>query len=150
MSTKLPELPELKVYVSSTSDDLKSYRAEVITALRKMEGIKPVCMEDYVAQDKFPVDKCLADVSTCNIYVGIFARRYGFIPRGDDKSITELEYRKAVEVGIPPLIFLLKESIIKWPDKYCDKGKDKLRINALKKEFKDLHCFSSDGIGHFP
>jgi len=106
----------LKVYVSSTSIDLKDYRAAVIAALRKM-GMQPICMEDYVAQDKLPVDKCLADVAKCDVYVGIFAWRYGFVPQGYDKSITDLEYRKAAEEGLEKLIFLLDESA-DWPADY--------------------------------
>ncbi|MBF0563907.1 MAG: DUF4062 domain-containing protein [Nitrospirae bacterium] len=54
MSTKLsglPDVPDVKVYVSSTFTDLEEYRSAVITALRKMEGIKTLCMEDYVSED---------------------------------------------------------------------------------------------------
>lgn len=124
----------LRVYVSSTSIDLKDYRAAVIAALRKM-GIQPVCMEDYVAQDMLPVDKCLADVAHCDVYVGIFAWRYGFVPPGYDQSITELEFRKAVENGIPSLIFLLEEKA-EWPIEFRDpKGKAK-RINDFRKELQ--------------
>jgi hypothetical protein len=45
----------LRVYVSSTSIDLKEHRAAVIAALRKMMNLIPVCMEDYTAQDALPV-----------------------------------------------------------------------------------------------
>ena len=98
-------------------------------------GITPVCMEDYTAQDTLPVDKCIADVGKSEAYVGIFAWRYGFIPPSYDKSITELEYRKAVEVGIPTLIFLLDESA-NWPAEFCDTRQDAKRIDALREEFK--------------
>lgn len=125
---------DLRVYVSSTSVDLKEYRAAVISALRKT-GTTPVCMEDYVAQDMLPVDKCLADVAGSEVYVGIFAWRYGFMPSGYEQSITELEYRKAIEVSIPTLIFLLDENA-GWCDEYRDAGKDAERISALRKEFK--------------
>ena len=46
------------------------------------------------------LQKCLEDVALSNIYVGIFALRYGYIPKEDNPdylSITELEYRKAKE-----------------------------------------------------
>lgn len=125
---------DLRVYVSSTSIDLKEYRAAVISALRKT-GTTPVCMEDYVAQDMLPVDKCLADVAGSEVYVGIFAWRYGFMPSDYEQSITELEYRKAIEVSIPTLIFLLDENV-GWHDEYRDVGKDAKRISALRKEFK--------------
>ncbi|MBF0563903.1 MAG: tetratricopeptide repeat protein [Nitrospirae bacterium] len=135
MSTKSPELRDLRVYVSSTSDDLEEYRVAVIAALRKMKTIKPVGMEDYVSGGRPPIKKCLDDVSKCDIYVGIFAWRYGSIPRGYKKSFTELEYSKAVGVGIPPLIFLLNEKF-DWLHKHYGNEKDQLRINALRKKLK--------------
>ncbi|MBF0563908.1 MAG: hypothetical protein HQK89_01565 [Nitrospirae bacterium] len=69
------------------------------------------------------------------MYVGIFAWRYGFIPPGYGKSITELEYRKAVETGIPTLIFLLDEKIEWYRSRYGD-AQDELRINAFRSELK--------------
>lgn len=135
----------LKVYISSTSIDLADYRRVVIAALRK-SGFVPICMEDYVAQDTLPVDKCLADVAQSDLYVGIFAWRYGFIPPGHEKSITELEYRKAVEKSIPTLIFLLDEKA-DWPSEYCDTRQHADRISALREEFqigKMISLFPAD------
>ena len=48
-------------------------------ALREL-GHDVVAMEDYVASDQRPLAKCLADVAACDLYVGIFAHRYGHIP----------------------------------------------------------------------
>jgi len=50
--------------------------------------------------DRRPADKCVADVKTSDIYVGIFAWRYGTVPdenNPDKLSITEMEYRAARE-----------------------------------------------------
>jgi Domain of unknown function (DUF4062) len=69
-------------------------------------------MEDYVAADQRPLAKCLEDVATCDLYVGIFAHRYGHVSNHDNperRSITELEYRHAEALGIPLLVFLLEE-----------------------------------------
>ena len=66
-----------RIYVSSTFEDLKTHREAVANTLRQMHH-DVICMEDYVATDQRPLDKCLADVSACEIYVGIFALRYGF------------------------------------------------------------------------
>jgi hypothetical protein len=63
-------------------------------------------METYTAEDKRPVDRCLSDVRSCDLYIGVFAWRYGYVPDGYDQSITELEYRAAAEAGIDCLIFL--------------------------------------------
>ena len=56
----------------------------------------------------------LEDVASCDIYVGIFTWRYGYIPNDNKKDnnpdilyITKLEYRKAKEKGVPCLIFLV-------------------------------------------
>jgi hypothetical protein len=110
-----------KIYVSSTYSDLKNYREEVYHTLRQLRH-DVIAMEDYVATDQRPLDKCLNDVATCDIYVGIFAWRYGYIPDQDNpeqRSITELEYRKAGEVGIPRLIFILKDDA-SWPTTLTD------------------------------
>jgi Domain of unknown function (DUF4062) len=81
------------IYVSSTFEDLKTHREAVASTLRQMHD-DVICMEDYVARDQRPLDKCLADVSACDIYVGIFALRYGFVPTADNpdnRSNIELE-----------------------------------------------------------
>ena len=93
-----------KIFVSSTFKDLEECREKVSFALRQMK-LEDVAMEYFVAEDKPPVDKCLEDVESCDLYVGIFAWRYGNIPTGYEMSITELEYRKAVDSGIKCLIF---------------------------------------------
>lgn len=36
-----------------------------------------------LAVDQRPLDKCLQDVANCDIYIGIFAWYYGFIPPND-------------------------------------------------------------------
>ena len=72
--------------------DAANYRV-----LRQL-GHDVVAMEDYVAADRRPLDKCLADVASCDLYLGVFAHRYGYIPESDNpdgRSITELEYRHA-------------------------------------------------------
>src|SRR5262245_41826203 len=67
------------IYLSSTYEDLKDYRNVVFDDLRKA-GYEVIAMKDYVATDKRPVDKCLADVARADIYVGIFVFRYGYVP----------------------------------------------------------------------
>jgi hypothetical protein len=99
-----------KVYISSTFTDLRAHREAVYKILRKL-GHDVISMEDYVAADQRPLAKCLDDVAACAVNVGIFAWRYGYIPAQDNperKSITELEYRKAAELGKPRLIFLFR------------------------------------------
>ena len=102
-----------RAYLSSTYSDLREFREAVRIALTR-QSVDLLAMEGYVAGDERPLDKCLADVAKCDLYIGLFAWRYGFVPPGHDKSITELEYREAVRLGIPCLIFLLAEDA-SWP-----------------------------------
>lgn len=121
-----------RIYVSSTFKDLKVCREKVRHSLRQI-GHEDIAMEYYVAGDERPLDKCQKDVASCDLYIGIFAWRYGYVPKGQDKSITELEYRKATETGKKCLIFLLHEEAL-WPRNFIDKGKDLEKIEALRNE----------------
>jgi formylglycine-generating enzyme required for sulfatase activity len=122
------------IYLSSTYEDLKEYRAAVFEALRKA-GYEVLAMEDYLATDRRPVDKCLADVAQADIYVGLFAFRYGYVPPAkhgnpDGLSITELELRQAEKLGKPCLAFVVSEDA-PWAPKFIDGLKGE-RINRLR------------------
>ncbi|MCB0123789.1 MAG: DUF4062 domain-containing protein, partial [Caldilineaceae bacterium] len=124
-----------RIYVSSTFSDLVDFREQVRTALRSM-GHEDIAMEYYGAAEERPLDKCLNDVASCDLYVGIFALRYGYIPQGHNRSITEQEYRKAQEKKIPCLIFLADES--DWP--YGKVEATALnKINLLRKQLQTAH-----------
>ena len=76
------------IYLSSTYEDLKEYRKVVFDSLRK-SGYQVTAMEDYVATDQRPVEKCLKDVAEADIYVGLFAFRYGYIPPPNTATRTD-------------------------------------------------------------
>lgn len=77
------------IYLSSTYEDLKDYRSAVWGLLRK-SGYNVIAMEDYVAADQRPVDQCLGDVEKADIYVGLFAFRYGYIPPSQHNNLKKL------------------------------------------------------------
>jgi|SRR5271165_7492737 len=107
-------------YVSSTYEDLKEHREAVCQVLRKMR-YTVIAMEDYVARDNRMVDQVLQDVRDCDIYLGIFAWRYGYVPQEGNPeglSITELEYREAR--GRKPRLVFLIDTDAPWPRKYMD------------------------------
>jgi hypothetical protein len=92
-------------------------------------------MEDYVAEDKIPVAKCLEDVAGCKLYVGLFAWRYGYVPAGYGLSITESEYRKAKAERIPTLIFLLDERA-EWRECVDEGEKGTRPIDRLRNDLQ--------------
>jgi tetratricopeptide (TPR) repeat protein len=92
--------------ISSTSIDLPTHRREVEKACLR-ESIFPIGMENLPARDADAIRVSLEMVDKADIYIGIFAWRYGHKPEGHDISITEIEFNRAVERGIPVLIFLI-------------------------------------------
>jgi len=128
-----------RIYLSATYGDLKEHREKAYRALRQL-GHDAIAMEDYVATDQRPLGRCLEDVAACDLYVGIFAHRYGHVPEHDNpdgRSITELEYRHAQANGIPRLVFLL-DPAAPWPpvwmDAFSGDGDNGRRIRALREE----------------
>jgi hypothetical protein len=127
-----------KVYISSTFRDLREYRQKVRDALSEL-GYSGVAMESYVAESKRPVEKCLADVAACDIYIGVFAWRYGWIPdehNPERLSITNLEYNEAVQDGKNCFIFFLDQTVA-WPLSFVDA--DRTRITTLRNTASERH-----------
>jgi len=136
-------MKRLRVYLSSTFEDLKDYRAAVFAALEKA-GLDVARMEAYTAADERPLDLCLRDVAQSDIYVGLYAWRYGYEPPADHgnpqgKSITELEYRQAEICKLRKLVFLAhSDTKADWPDRFKDEasgeGGQGEKLNAFRKE----------------
>ncbi|MCK4762735.1 MAG: DUF4062 domain-containing protein [Candidatus Aminicenantes bacterium] len=121
-----------RVYISSTYVDLKIEREKSTLAVQRL-GHHAVCMENYVAENGTPMDKCLKDVRSCDAYVGIFAWRYGHIPDGYNKSFTHLEYETAKKEGIPCLIFLVDvDKEARWRVEHVAKGEERKKIDQLR------------------
>ncbi|HEY6410742.1 MAG TPA: DUF4062 domain-containing protein, partial [Ktedonobacteraceae bacterium] len=120
--------------ISSTARDLPEHRKEVLDACLR-QGMFPVMMEHLPASDADAIAESLRMVNEADIYLGIFAHRYGYIPRDHAISITEMEYNRAVERGIPRLIFLMHED---HPLKAADveRGEGATKLEALKARLK--------------
>jgi HEAT repeat protein len=108
----------VNVFISSTYKDLKDFRSAVQLDIKKL-GLNDLAMEYFVAEDCRPLERCLIDVRQCDLYIGIFAWRYGFIPPHQSYSITELEYREAGRLGIERIIFML-DNAASWPPAFMD------------------------------
>src|SRR5262249_29253749 len=113
----------MKVYISSTYQDLVDHRAAVDRTLRRM-GHDVIGMEQYVAEGSKPVDRCKADVRAADVYVIIIAWRFGYVPGTnatppDMRSITEIELNEAQANGKPVLAFLLAPEA-PWPPNRVD------------------------------
>ncbi len=124
-----------KVMISSTARDLPEHRKVVLEACLR-QGMFPMMMEHLPASDADAIAESLRLVNEADLYLGIFAFRYGYVPKDYEISITEMEYNRAVERGIPRLIFIIdKVHAIKFDDVEMGEGASKL--NALKARMKN-------------
>jgi len=115
-----------QVFVSSTFDDLKEERQEVMHALLELDCI-PAGMELFPAanEDQWSLIKKVID--DCDYYLLISGGRYGSIgPHGH--SYTEMEYRYANDSGKPVIAFLHKDPqlLVAGRCEQTDDGKKKL------------------------
>jgi tetratricopeptide (TPR) repeat protein len=103
------ETKTLKAMISSTARDLPDHRKEVLEACQR-QGFFAARMEDLPAYGATAKAASLKMVDEADIYIGVFAHRYGYIPDEDNPeriSITEMEYNRAVERKMPRLIFVM-------------------------------------------
>jgi tetratricopeptide (TPR) repeat protein len=136
-------MPESKtiVMISSTALDLPEHRQQVMDACLR-QGMFPVMMEHMTAANAGALDESLRMVDVADIYLGVFAFRYGTVPKGQSISITEAEYNRAEERGIPRLIFLMGEDHdIKPGD--VETGKGATALKRLKKRLKEPQVVGS-------
>jgi hypothetical protein len=97
-----------KVMISSTARDLPDHRDEIREGCERA-GFEPHMMEKLPALDADAIVASLELVDDADVYVGVFAFRYGYVPDGYDISITEMEYNRAVELKKPRLIFFMDD-----------------------------------------
>ncbi|HEU0077328.1 MAG TPA: DUF4062 domain-containing protein [Longimicrobiaceae bacterium] len=101
----------MKAFLSSTFKDLEPYRAAVIVRLRRLDGVEVRCMEDFGARAGSPKEFCLREARECDLFIGVIGHLYGFVPEGDETSITEQEYQAAEEAGRDRLLFVAPDTL---------------------------------------
>jgi hypothetical protein len=124
-----------QVFLSSTWQDLQAERAAVESAILRMRDTEFAGMEYFGSRAETPRDVSLQEVDACNLYVGIFARRYG-------SGITEDEYRRAVARGVPVLIYLKDDSVVVPPEFVESDAVKAAQLDALLRELKSKHTVS--------
>lgn len=98
-----------QVMIGSAIRDLPEHRKVAVDALWRFD-LTPLVVETALAAHDNAAAYALGLVEQAVAYVGLVALRYGHVPRNNNPeqiSIMEMEYRRAVERGIPILIFLM-------------------------------------------
>lgn len=130
------------VAISSTALDLPEHRREVMGACLSLD-CAPKMMEHLPAVDADAIQASLDLVDQADVYVGIFAYRYGNVPKGKQSSITEMELRRAEERSIPRLIFLIHQDH-PVTGKDVDTGAGAEKLEVLKHRLEAEHV-----VGYF-
>lgn len=102
-------MPAPRVFVSSTFYDLKYIRENLKHFINSL-GYEPVLSEEgsiYYDPGKHVQDAAVADVPSCQMFVLVIGGRFGSEFKDTEDSITNREYKMAVEAKVP--IFALVE-----------------------------------------
>src|SRR5947208_10252272 len=79
----------MRIFVSSSFEDLREHRAAAIRVLKQL-GHEVLAMEDMIAGSAAPLAKVVEMVDRSEAYVGLFAWRYGYVPTPNPLGWTRL------------------------------------------------------------
>lgn len=131
----MPSRP-FQAFVSSTYQDLKDHRARVIKDLRRSKiYVDP--MEDWTADSDEPKAFSQDRVEGCDFCILLVAFKRGYVPKGETYSITQLEYQKALNMGIAVLVFMLGENE-PWSPQFDERDSDP-EVRKWRSELEQRH-----------
>lgn len=137
-----------QVFVSSTYEDLREERQEVMQALLELDCI-PSGMELFPAADEDQWTLIKGVIDDCDYYVVVIGGRYGSVgPEGI--SYTQMEYEYAVVQGKPVIAFLHKDPESLPVSKYekAQQGREKLdAFRALAQQKMCRYWTSAADLG---
>ncbi len=125
----------MKAFLSSTYIDLIEHRKLAVEALERL-GQEVGRMEVFGARPEEPSKACLLEIEACDIFVGIYAHRYGYLPAGSQISITEAEFNHAVEHKKPIFCFMVDEDY-PWPPKMIEEHPAKAKLHNFKQRIDE-------------
>lgn len=149
-----------QIFVSSTYEDLKSERQEVMAAVVS-SGNVPIGMEYFPAGDAAPFDYIRKQIDSADYYILVVAGKYGSINEETGISYTEMEFDYAVSKGVP-IAVLQYRNIDMLPGvklevdspekkKLLDAFRNKTRNNRMVSfwdDIKDLRSQVKDAINN--
>jgi Domain of unknown function (DUF4062) len=145
--------------LSSTYRDLIEHRRYAADAIERL-GQQTSRMEVFGARPEEPLEACIQEIDQSDLFVGIYAHRYGYIPEGSDVSITESEFQYAKRKEKALLCFIVDEDH-PWPPPMIDgdpgqtklaRFKDALRTRYVRETFttpQDLASKVATSVGRY-
>jgi hypothetical protein len=119
-----------RIFISSTYEDLIEHRKAITDVLTRMKQEHSV-MEFFGSRTDEAVPACKKEIDASFFLVGIYAWRYGWIPPGSTRSITEQEFDYARTSDKKCLCYVVSEQH-PWPPSFIDTGEKRISLNCFK------------------
>ena len=119
----------VRVFVSSTWLDLKPERGRVEEVLDRFKDTKFIGMERFGSHPETTRVESLREIDQCDLYLGIIGGRYG-------SGITEAEYDRAREKGLPCFVYFKQDQQVRPEDRDEEAERTELLVK-FKAKLKD-------------
>ena len=126
----------MRAFLSSTFEDLAEHRRAVYDALERL-GVDVSRMEAFGARPEEPRATCLGEIDRSDIFVGIYAHRYGSVAPGGVMSITAEEFLHARGAGKALFCFLVADDY-PWPADMIEGEPGLTRLEEFKRGVEEL------------
>lgn len=126
-----------RIFISSTFIDLIPHRKAIWDLLSGL-NVDVVGMEKFGSRNDKPLETCIDEVKSANIFILVLGMRYGTIDEISGKSYTQLEYEKAKKLNLEILPFIINESEARISPSIIDFDNIKL-LDQFKKLTKENH-----------
>jgi hypothetical protein len=145
----------LRVFLSSTMRDLENERDAVVRALKAL-NVEVANAESWTPSGADSWTRIRDELESSHLMVLLLGERYGWIPdKGpgavEQMSVTEMEYRAAIELGLPVLPFLKNLPYDATRDTDDARRRDRFRKEVLDwagGRFSGKFDLASDLAGH--
>ena len=131
----------MRVFLSSTYEDLVLHREKAAHAIERL-GQQGVRMKVFGARPLEPTQACFEEIEASEALVGIYAHRYGYIPSGSAKSITEQEFDCAHEKAKPIFCFMVEEDY-PWLPRYVEGEPARAKLHEFKQRVRNITTIDS-------
>ena len=120
----------MKTFLSSTYTDLIEHRENATGAIERL-GQQVGRMEVFGARPEELSITCFEEIEKCDLFVGVYAYRYGHIPEQEEISITEAELDYAIKHNKPAFCFFIDNNH-PWLPIMVDEGDAKIKLYQFK------------------
>jgi len=93
-------------------------------------------MEVFGARPDEPAQACFAEIAASDLFIGIYAYRYGFVPPNSAVSITEQEFDFARQKQKPLFCFSIDDACA-WPPTLIESGEAQRKLSEFKRRISE-------------